>query len=170
MCRNLDASLSEATASWLWKHLMEIYRFTSDSISSSVRVRYTPPKSVSPYLHLGSQPCLPSPIRSNRAWRSFAIGSSSTVNYISAEGFSLNLTVNSPPLSTFDVSFFPRERRHLVPQNGEIALRLHEWDSLVVHLNDVNKLIDAKPCFESHPDLSSAFHCEECNPFQSFWL
>ena len=64
-------------------------------------------------------------------------------------------------------------RRFFVPE-GEttpfltkwgIALRLHEWDSLVVHLDDVNKLIDAKPCFESHPDLSSAFRCDECSPF-----
>ena len=83
-------------------------------------------------------------------------------------GIFVKLNSQLPTVVDFRRFFLPQGEATPCPTKWGIALRLHEWDSLVMHFDDVKKLINAKPCFESHPDLSSAFHCEECNPFQSF--
>ena len=79
-------------------------------------------------------------------------------------GIFVKLNSQFPTIVDFRRFFLPQGEATPCPTKWGI----HEWDSLVMHFDDVKKLINAKPCFESHPDLSSAFHCEECNPFQSF--
>lgn len=66
--------------------------------------------------------------------------------------------------------FLPEGTSAPWPTRKGIALRLSEWDALVAHLDDISKLIDAKPCFEDHPDLSTRLRCEECSPFQPFLI
>ena len=83
-------------------------------------------------------------------------------------GIFVKLNSQFPTIVDFRRFFLPQGETTPCPTKWGIALRLHEWDSLVAHLGDINKLIDVKPCFESHPDLSTALRCEECSPFQPF--
>ena len=84
--------------------------------------------------------------------------------------------INSDFPTTIDIRrfFLPEGEMTPWPTKKGIALRLHEWDSLVARLGDISTLIntDEKPCFErlDHIDPTVRFHCKECNPFQPFFL
>ena len=70
-------------------------------------------------------------------------------------------------------------RRYFLPQNATkerptrsgIAIRLNEWDTLLVKIRELHErlpeLKDAKPCYASqeHANQLNYLNCTECNPF-----
>ena len=80
--------------------------------------------------------------------------------------------INSDFPATIDLRrfFLPEGEMTPRPTKKGIALRLNEWDSLVTHLDDVAKLINTKPCFASHLSATARFRCDECNPFNSYFI
>ena len=87
-------------------------------------------------------------------------------------GIFVSLNSEFPTTVDFRRFFLPEGEMTPRPTKKGLALRLGEWDALVTHLDDINKLIDTnlKPCFESHPDPATRMRCEECNPFQPFFI
>jgi hypothetical protein len=61
----------------------------------------------------------------------------------------------------------------LRPTRNGVALRLHEYDALKSHLDDINtrfpSLADALPCYlrTDHSNHLDCFSCKECYPFLS---
>ena len=67
--------------------------------------------------------------------------------------------------------FMPPNGTKEVPTRSGIALRLDEWDSLLLKIRQLQECLPelklAKPCYSSpdHANLQGYLACIECNPF-----